>query len=287
MNAPLEDNLYALPLWLIALLTLLALALALAAGRALNRLWLRRFGEDEPDKPIQAFILSASLGLLSLLMGFTFSMAADNFEERRDRVIEESNAIATVYLLAQSFAEPHRSRLGVTLRAYVDTRLELGLERDADARAALLRRSEMLQTRIWAAALIVADQTDYPVEAIFLNNTQQAINTGSTRDATRLGHHIPSRVGAFLIVYMIVTAAVLGFQTTSRKPLVMGATLLLLLTMSAVLILDLDRPTEGAILERQQPMKRLQARLARGTPAEWRRLAAELDASRADAAVPP
>ena len=286
MNAPLEDNLYALPLWLIALATLVALALALAAGRALNRVWLRRYGEDEPDKPIQAFILSASLGLLSLLMGFTFSMAADNFEEKREMVIAESNGIATVYLLAQTFEEPHRTRLSTILRAYVDTRLELGLNRDLDTRAELLRRSGMLQSRLWAAALIAAQRTDNPVEPIFLNNTQQALNSASTRDATRLVHHIPSRVIAFLIVYMIVTAGVLGFQTTSRKPLVMGATLLLLLSMSAVLILDLDRPTEGAIRESQRPMERLQVRLARGTPEEFRRLAAEIDAARAEHVVP-
>lgn len=272
-----EDNLYTLPLWLIGLLTLVALAVAVVTGRLLSRLWRRRHGVGEDDQPIQNFILSASLGLLSLLMGFTFSMAADNFEDRRAMVVTESNAIATVYLLAQTFDDPHRSRLSTILKAYVDTRLALGLSRDRATSITLLRRGERLQTRIWAAALVAARSTDNPVEAIFLNNTQAAINAASARDATRLGHQIPSRVGAFLIVYMVVTATLLGMQTTGLKPLVMGGTLLIVLTMSTVLILDLDRPAQGAILEWQAPMERLQARLARGTPEDFQRLAAELD----------
>ena len=48
---------------------------------------------------------------------------------------------------------------------------------------------------------------------------------------------------------VLITAALLGFQTPSTKPLVMGATLLLLLTLATVLILDLDGPTRGAIIE--------------------------------------
>jgi hypothetical protein len=276
----LELQIFSLPLWLIGLLTLGGLALAVAAGRALNRAWQRRFGADEPDRPSQNFILSASLGLLSLLLAFTFSMASDNFDRRRALVIEESGAIAGVYMLAQSFDEPHRSRISAYLRAYVGNRLLLGRSRDMQSRMQLLRQSETLQAHIWAASLAAARSSENPVEAIFLNTTQQAINTGTARDATRWGHHIPARVSAFLVVYMLVTAVLLGFQTPTTKPLVMGATLLLLLTLSTVLILDLDGPTQGAIIEMQQPMQRLHDRMARGTPDALNGLAAELDAGR-------
>jgi hypothetical protein len=276
-----EDKLYILPLWLIALLILLALAAAVAAGRLLNSRWRRRFGDDDGDKSVQSFILSASLGLLSLLMGFTFSMATDNFEDQRAAVIEDSNAIGSIFMLSQTFAEPHRSRLGRALTDYSGARLALGANRDPAARADLLRRSESVQASTWATALDAAAATsDNPVEAIFLNTTQQALNAGDARDATRAGHHIPSRVTAFLIVFMIATATLLGFQTTTLKPLVMGATLLVILTMSTVLILDLDRPTEGAIVESQRPMQRLHDRLVERTALQADRLAAPASAGR-------
>ena len=277
MNSiPIEDNLYTLPLWLIALLTLLGLALALVAGRLLNRAWRRRFGTADVDSPVLNFILSASLGLLSLLMGFTFSMAASNYAQRRAMVVDEANAVTSVYLLSQTFGEADRHRMANILTTYVDTRLALAASRDPAERLDLLRRSEGLQARIWAAAMIAARDRENPVRAIFLNNTQRAFNTGSTRDATRLGHHIPARVSAFLIIYMLMTATALGFQTTTWKPLVMGSVLLLVLTMSTVLILDLDRPNEGAILESQAPMFRVQKRLATGTPDALQRLVDEL-----------
>jgi hypothetical protein len=281
-----EEEIFALPLWLTSLLILLALAFAVWAGRKLNFVWRRRFGADEPDKAVQNFIMSASLGLLSLLLGFTFSMAVANFDKRRALVVEEANAVTTVYLLAQTYPEPSRSRLSNVLKAYVDTRLLLARGGDRGTRLRLLRRSEMLQTRIWASALVATRTSANPVGAIFLNNTQAAINVGSTREATRMGHHVPVRVSAFLVVYMLVTAIVLGFSTTSTKPLVMGCTLLLLLTLSTVLILDLDRPTEGAILESQAPMVRLQSRLTRAAPNDFQRLAAELEATSAEEAVP-
>lgn len=264
----LEDNLYILPLWLIALLILFALAAAVAAGRALNTRWRRRFGDDDHDKSVQSFILSASLGLLSLLMGFTFSMATDNFEDQRAAVIADSNAIGSIFMLSQTFADPHRTRLALALREYSGARLALGANRDPRARAGLVHRSEAAQERTWATALDAAAATsDNPVEAIFLNTTQSALNAGDARDATRAVHHIPSRVAAFIIVFMIATATLLGFQTTTLKPLVMGATLLLILTMSTVLILDLDRPTEGSIVESQRPMERVHERIVQRTAA--------------------
>jgi hypothetical protein len=43
----------------------------------------------------------AVLGLLPLLLGFTFAMAVQRFETRKSLVLEESNAIGTASLRAQ------------------------------------------------------------------------------------------------------------------------------------------------------------------------------------------
>ena len=49
----------------------------------------------------------AILGLLALMIGFTFAMALSRFEARRDAVLNEANAIGTTALRARLLPAPH------------------------------------------------------------------------------------------------------------------------------------------------------------------------------------
>jgi hypothetical protein len=53
---------------------------------------------------------SALLGLLALMMGFTFSVALSRFEARLDAVLDEANAIGTTALRASGCASGHGGR---------------------------------------------------------------------------------------------------------------------------------------------------------------------------------
>jgi hypothetical protein len=50
------------------------------------------------------------LGLLALIIGFTFLMALMRFEARREAVLNEANAIGTTALRARLLPAPHRER---------------------------------------------------------------------------------------------------------------------------------------------------------------------------------
>ena len=63
------------------------------------------------DSGSEGYVVSATLGLLALLLGFTFSLAIQRFETRRELVLADANAIGTAYLRVQLLDEPHRSRL--------------------------------------------------------------------------------------------------------------------------------------------------------------------------------
>src|SRR6516225_8603034 len=67
---------------------------------------------------------AAVLGLLALMIGFTFAMALSRFEARRDAVLNEANAIGTTALRARLLSEPHRTEVLKLLREYVQTRLD-------------------------------------------------------------------------------------------------------------------------------------------------------------------
>jgi hypothetical protein len=72
-----------------------------------------------------ATLESAMLGLLALMIAFTFSMALPRFDARRDAVLNEANAIGTTALRARLLPEPHRADTLKLLTEYVQIRLDI------------------------------------------------------------------------------------------------------------------------------------------------------------------
>jgi hypothetical protein len=70
-------------------------------------------------------LASAALGLLALMIGFTFAMALSRFEARRDAVLKEANAIGTTALRARLLPETQRREVLTLLQDYVKVRLDV------------------------------------------------------------------------------------------------------------------------------------------------------------------
>jgi len=70
-----------------------------------------RLGTKNPDRHREQVrshittIESSLLGLLALLIGFTFSLALSRYELRRDLVVQEANAIGVAMLRTQFLPE--------------------------------------------------------------------------------------------------------------------------------------------------------------------------------------
>jgi len=129
-----------LPLTVIALAILAALLAAATIGYR-GHLWLlHRSGETEPES--HDHLLSAVLGLLALLLGFTFSLALNRYEARRDLVVQEANAIGTTWLRTQLLESPNNTAMSGLLRGYLDARLAWS---EADAEPEVWRQTVALQ----------------------------------------------------------------------------------------------------------------------------------------------
>jgi len=73
--------------------------LAIEGGYRLGK-WRHVHAADEKDDPVGAMVGSV-LGLLAIMLAFTFHLAATRFDARRHAVLEEANAIGTAYLRAR------------------------------------------------------------------------------------------------------------------------------------------------------------------------------------------
>lgn len=244
---------YSAPILLVGAVVLALMALAAAAGAALRQ---RHERAEKTAGDFEGYIVSAVLGLLALLLGFTFALAVDRFDTRRILVLTESNAIGTTYLRTQLLEEPHRARISGLLVAYTDNRLALA-SATTDNGPALLAENDRLITELWTAtssAFLTIKGLDF--SSAYLESMNNLIDLDAARKAARRAH-VPTEVFIVLIIYMTMTAAVLGYVASGRRGRVGAMFMLTLLVLSMMLTLDIDRPTRGGIQESQEPMERL------------------------------
>jgi hypothetical protein len=237
---------------MVSLGVLMSLLIAFAAGYLLRTRAVGPGRVTSLEGSQEGLVVSAVLVVLGLLLGFTFSLALDRFEERRQLVVAEANAIGTSYLRAQLLDEPDRTRLSRLLIAYTDTQIELATRQNDNQR--LVQKNNQLLTRIWAAVVSAMNTPKGKAIATpLLLSFNELIDRDTERQAARAAR-IPGLVMVMLYVFLVVIAAVLGFVLVGVNQRIMALIMCVLLTFGISIITDLNRPTTGTILESQQPM---------------------------------
>jgi hypothetical protein len=91
------------------------------------------------------------LGLLALMISFTFAMALSRYEARREAVLQEANSIGTTALRARLLPAPHNTEVLRLLREYVQIRLNLTrtVPSSEALRAAVSRSNELHEALAW------------------------------------------------------------------------------------------------------------------------------------------
>ncbi|WIA55654.1 hypothetical protein N6H05_21950 [Sphingobium sp. WTD-1] len=273
--ANLAEFLDKLPILLVGLLMLATMMLTAATGYFLRRrvrLMLTHKGAKE-EGGAEGYIVSAVIGLVALLLGFTFALAVGRFETRRALVLDEANAIGTAYLRVQGLPEPHRTRLSQILVNYTNNRVDLGAAKP-DKAPPLVVTSDRLLVELWAGTLAATDTIGNSALASSLHSAMNdVIDMDSARKAARKVR-VPGEVFLALWLYIAVTAGMLGYARSETQGRMLAGILFLLFTMSYMLIIDIDRPANGNIVESQGPMIDLRETLKQqppGTFDTWRK----------------
>lgn len=260
------------PIWLLGLLVFIATVASALAGSGFNRWYSRRFRSQGKLSETQAgYIVSIVYALLGLLIGFTFQVAIERFELRRQLVLQDANAIEILYLKAQLLDEPHRSRLSSLLVGYARNHLELAQARrdDSNARKLLADDDQMLRD-LWTVAIPAFESVkELDFSTSFVESTANVVNIDSDRRAARLPP-IPATIIVVLIFYSFVAAAVLGAVMKTRKSEIASVVLIGLSTLALMLITDINRPVDGTIHESQEPMRQMLLGLQSNPPSAYR-----------------
>src|ERR1044072_1049930 len=142
----------ALPLWALFIFILLIVLLSGEGGYSLRKH--RRSGHEEEKEAPLGTMVGATLGLLAFILAFTFGLAASRFDNRRQLVLDEANAIGTTYLRAGMLPE-HGQQFRDLLRAYVSSRLD-ALQPGKLVEG--IHRSEEIQQKVWTEAETVGQK---------------------------------------------------------------------------------------------------------------------------------
>ncbi len=240
-----------LPLWVFFAGVLLIGVASVECGYRLGRHRYKRT-QGEQDAPISE-VVAALLGLLALIVAFTFGFGAQRFDIRRQTVLDEANAIGTTYLRTQMLPE-RGEEIRTLLRQYVDVRLRAVV---ADNLEEGVRLSENLQNEIWteAAALGAKNPSSFVV-GLFIQSLNEMIDLHAKRVQVGLRNRVPPAIWSVLLAISIVALGAMGYHAGQAGGRRSFAVLAVAFSFSAMigLIADLDRSQQGLLNVGQHAM---------------------------------
>ena len=208
----------------------------------------------------------ASLGLLALLLGFSFSLALSRYDARRGWVLEEANAISSTANFALMLPKETQGPILSLLRQYVLIRRDLGIPFNPTKMNGDIARSVELQNTLWQLATQASDADQRSLAVHRFINSLNEMNNVHERRVTALRYHVPYAVTSILMGVTMLVIGFTGYHVGVSGARRHGSLLVMTLMVTAVimLIVDLDRPTRGLI---QVPVTALEDAL-QGIPAQ-------------------
>lgn len=234
-----------------SLLITLALFFAMLGTLVFGRHYARKRRAHEETEAGIGPVNAAIFGLLGLMVAFTFSGAAQRFDERRDLIVAEANAIGTAWLRISLVPEGSQAALRQMMRDYVDARIAAyrAFPDEALVRAEFARAGA-LQLRIWDEAIAVTSMQGAPGSAamLLLPALNEMIDITTTRQMALLKH--PPRIVYILLGALALISALLaghamaGRKQPSRLHLVAYPAIM---SIVVALVINLEHPRLGLV----------------------------------------
>jgi hypothetical protein len=228
--------------FLVLVVSLITLALAAQAGDYWRT---HKPPSIERDKDDFAVIVGATMTLLGLIIGFTFSMAVSRYDQRKNYEEEEANAIGTEYARAELLPAGDVQNVQSLLKQYVHQRMLFYHTRDTSTLATIDAETGRLQNEMWESVRNVAAKQPTPVVALVVAGMNDVLNTqGYTQAAW--WNRIPAAAWGLMFAIAVCGNFLIGNGARRKE----GALLLvfpLVVAISFFLIADIDSPRGGVI----------------------------------------
>ncbi|MTW23229.1 hypothetical protein [Allochromatium palmeri] len=189
----------------------------------------------------------ATLTLLALIIGFTFSMALERYDQRKNLEEEEANAIGTEYLRADLLPEADGARARELIVQYIDQRIRFYRTRDEQSLLETNSETARLQSALWTVVVGPAEAQPTPVMALAVAGMNDMLNTQGYTQAAWV-NRIPLAAWALLTSIAICSALLVGLGARNTpSPSHTHFILPLVISIAFFLVADIDSPRRGMI----------------------------------------
>src|SRR5579862_6594108 len=228
---------------------------ALWAAARIGLLFRRKHHSPDEDTEDFTFIVGATLTLLGLIIGFTFSMAVSRYDQRKNFEEEEANAIGTEYARVDALPPADATKIRSLLKLYLDKRI---LYYDASDKAAITElnaATTQIQNQLWAAVIAPAKAQPNPLTALAVSGMNDVLNAQGYAQAA-WWNRIPASAWILLVTISIFCNLLIGYGVRLKSELLF-LILPIVLSISLFLIADIDSPRRGVIHVHAQNLENL------------------------------
>ncbi len=262
-----DDFFYGLSSGAIALAILALMLLAMEVG---YRVGLRRQATSPDTRTQISAVQTSLLGILALMLAFTFSIALDRYNSRSLAIVNEANAIGTAFLRTELLPEPPRADAQQAFADYAGVRARMSTLtwNQREERNSLQARVLELQDRLWQQAAELSRQAPSPATTgLYVQALNQMIDAYSSYIA-EMFRHVPYLVIFLLFGAFIVTGALMGFSAglTGDRPAPATFLMIAVVVLLMFTVMDLDRPHRGIIKVSSQSLIDLQKSIDAAVP---------------------
>ena len=228
---------------LVFVLSFLSLSLSEWIGKSFSK---RRPLLESEAREGFGVILGATLTLLALLIGFSFSMATGRYDQRKNYEEAEANAIGTEYVRIGILPAIDPAKVRGLLLNYLDQRVLFYSTPNEEKLSQINIQTNKLQTEMWSAVEAATIAQPGPVAALVAAGMNDVLNSQSYTQAA-WWNRIPDAAWALMVAISICANVMVGFSARTVNPL-LRMILPLVVSIALLLIADIDCPRGGLIL---------------------------------------
>lgn len=191
-------------------------------------------------------IQGATLTLLALIVGFSFSMALSRYDQRKQYEKVEADAISTEYLRADLLPDgAAAANVRQLLKRFVKQRVQFYEANDETQVVQINRDTAELQSELWSAVRVEAAKQPTPVTALVVSGMNDVLSLQGNAQAA-WWNRIPFGAWGMMGVIAAFASALIGngahTKQTVRLPIFP-----LVIAIAFFFIADLDSPYGGFI----------------------------------------
>jgi hypothetical protein len=229
---------------LVFLLSFIGLTLSAWLGALYRK---RRRLPEHDAREYFGLVIGATLTLLALIIGFTFSMALTRYDLRKNYEEAEANAIGTEFLRADLLPAADAAKVRALLLSYVDQRILFYTTRDKQKLRQIDGQTAKLQAELWSAVRDPALAQPTIVAALAVSGMNDVLNSqGYTQAAW--WNRIPGAAWGLLVAIAICANVMVGFEAKNITGKYKFHWILpLVISIAFLLICDVDAPRRGII----------------------------------------